>query len=86
MELRYRSPSVTQSLSPSTTMRLSRKGVNPAGVPSFLIKIPVFLLGAMFSCFWSGVGLLVMGLVLVLDLVLDWAWFCGVSSCSGLGF
>ena len=41
VELRYRSRSDIQSLSPHTTMRLSRKGVHPAGVPSFLFQITV---------------------------------------------
>ena len=39
VELRYRSRSDTQSLSPLTTTSLSRKGIRPAGVPSFLFQI-----------------------------------------------
>ena len=37
VELRCRSRSDTQSLSPHTAMRLSRKGIHPADVPSFLL-------------------------------------------------
>ena len=41
VELRYCSRSDSQSLSPPTTMRLSRKGIHPAGVPSFLFQVTV---------------------------------------------
>ena len=41
VELRYRSRSDTQSLSPHTTTRLSRKGIHAADAPSFLFQITV---------------------------------------------
>ena len=41
VELRYCSRSNIQPLSPGTTMRLSRKEIHPAGVPSLLFQITI---------------------------------------------
>ena len=43
--LRYRPRSDIQSLSLHTTTRLSRKGIHPAGVPSFLFQVAVVQFG-----------------------------------------